>query len=96
MKRVAGFLIGAVLGGCLVFFGQRYHVLRTEDGLTTVPKMSATFRQTYVDVRGFSVSDWMENRSLMAAVLKADKGHLIQQGVADQIRHRMNRLLEGE
>ena len=40
--RFGSFLTGVIVGGILVFGSQRYHVLRAEDGIHFVPKMTAS------------------------------------------------------
>ena len=62
-RQLSTFILGIVVGGALVFFGQRYHVLRTDRGLETVPKLSSGFNDTYVDVRQFQAADWEPIRS---------------------------------
>jgi len=94
MKRLSGFLFGIVVGGGLVFGGQRYHVLRTEQGFELVPKLSADFSDCYVDVRKFGASDWAAHKSLAAAILSAKKEHIFQDSTADSVRERVSGLLD--
>ena len=53
MRQISSFLCGVMVGGALVFFAQRYHVVRTDQGFVTVPKLSSGFDETYVDVPPF-------------------------------------------
>ena len=94
MKRLSGFLIGVVVGGGLVFGAQRYHVLRTEQGLEVVPKLSADFSECYVDIRKFGASDWAEHKALAAAILSAKKEHIFHDSAADSVREKMSGLLD--
>lgn len=94
MSRIGTFLFGVIVGGCLVYSAQRFHVLRTEDGLETVPKISATFSETFVDIRGFDASDWLEHKELAAAVIRAEKQHLLKQAVADTVQKQVDRWLD--
>lgn len=93
MGRFGWLVLGVVVGGALVFGGQRYHVLRTKDGLAVVPKVSATFSETYVDVRDYGAAEWAAHRSLAAAVVQADRQDLIKEGVLDKVRGRVDGFL---
>ena len=62
------FLSGAAVGGSLVFGSLSYHFLRTEEGVQVVPKLSATFHETYIDVRNFGAGDWARHKTIVAAI----------------------------
>ena len=88
MHRLSYLLLGAILGGGGVFCAQNYHVVRSDEGYHAVPKISATFKEAYVDIRGFGVADWAEHRALAVAIVKAKKDHLIQEPAAETVRGR--------
>lgn len=94
MGRLAIFLLGAMVGGGLVYGSERYHVLRTNQGIETVPKLSASFSETYVDVRNFNATDWADHQGLAADVLRAGKEYLIKDAVVDQVRQKVDGLLK--
>ncbi|HVX64850.1 MAG TPA: hypothetical protein VHC19_29800 [Pirellulales bacterium] len=94
MGRLAIFLTGALLGGAVVYGSERYHVLRTNRGWETVPKLSASFNETYVDVREFTAADWADHQGLAADVLRAGKEDLIKAAVVDQVREKVDGLLK--
>ncbi|HEY2841536.1 MAG TPA: hypothetical protein VGJ26_20420 [Pirellulales bacterium] len=77
MRRLSTFLFGVVVGGALVFFGQRYHVVRTTSGVELIPKLSAGLVETYVDIRNFQTSDWEKHKSLHAAIVRAKKESIL-------------------
>ncbi len=93
MSRLGTFLFGVVVGGGLVFGAQRYHVVHTTQGVEFVPKLSANFSDTYVDIREYGASDWAEHKSLAAAILNAKKEHMFQDNAADSVRERISGLL---
>ena len=95
MGRFGTFLFGFVLGALTVLGSLKYHVLRTDEGMEVVPKLSATFSETYLDVRGFGVADWTEHRSLMAAVVQAKKEHLFKDAAATDLVDSFDGMLEG-
>ena len=96
--RISTFLFGCVAGGLFVFGALKYHLIKADDGMHLVPKMGATFQETYLDVRGFGAGDWSEHAEVAAALVRADKGYLITDagidslfGGAEDLLHSMNR-----
>ncbi len=91
MKTLRGFVLGVIVGGLVVFFAPRYHVLRTDEGVEVVPKVTSTFTDTYVDTREFGVSEWNDHKLVAAALVAADKSDILQdagqQGVLDGIEN---------
>ena len=86
MRRISSFIFGMMCGGALVFFAQRYHVVRTAAGFETVPKLSSGFSETYVDVRHFQAADWEKHKALAAAIVQAKKEHILTDSAGEQTR----------
>ena len=78
MKRITYLMAGMILGGLLVVISLKYHVVRTNDGFTFIPKQSNSFENAYVDVREFGLADWAEHQSLAIAIVQAKKEHILQ------------------
>lgn len=95
MTRLFYLMAGILVGGAAVVTSLKYHVLRTNEGFTMVPKQSTTLEGTYTDIRQFGVTDWVEHRTLAAAILQAKKEHLMQTSVANNWKGQVNRMLEG-
>jgi hypothetical protein len=95
MGRFGNFLIGVVVGGLVTFMALKYHVVRTADGYELVPKLSAGFSETYVDVRSFGVSDWSNHKSLVAAIVAADKQEILQNSSAESLTEGVQEMLKG-
>lgn len=93
MSSFGSFVFGAIAGGGLVYGSLTYHLLNTSEGLLLVPKLSATFSQTYVDIRGFTATDWANNRGLAAAVIRAGKENLLADAAVDTLRQSVHRFL---
>lgn len=93
MSQLKYLVLGAILGGTAVFVGLKYHVVRANDGVYLVPKLESSFAQAYVDIRGFGVSDWNDNRMLAAAIVKAKKDNLLRESAADHIADEMGSIL---
>ena len=77
MRRISVFIIGCLAGGAIMYGGLTHHLLRTSDGWELIPKSSATFDDSFVDVRKFTLSDWAEHRELVAAIVKAQKEQIL-------------------
>ena len=88
------FLSGAAVGGSLVFGSLSYHFLRTEEGLQMVPKLSATFHETYIDVRNFGASDWARHKTIVAAIVRAKKDAIFEETAVDTSHEGVTSLLK--
>lgn len=93
MSRLKYLVLGAILGGTAVFVGLKYHVVRSNDGFHLVPKLESSFAQAYVDIRGFGINEWNENRMLAAAIVKAKQDNLLRESAADHIADEMGSIL---
>ena len=51
------FLLGMVTGAVLLFVAMHYHVVRGNDGVFLVTKISNNLSDVYVDTREFGLSD---------------------------------------
>jgi hypothetical protein len=95
MGRLSNFFLGMVVGGVVMFVSLKYHVLRTTSGYELVPKLTAGFSETYVDVRTFGVSDWANHKSLVAAIVRADKKQILQGSSAESLTEGVHEMLQG-
>lgn len=94
MSRLGSFLFGAICGAIVCFTALKYHVLRTNDGYQFVPKLTANFEETYVDVRKFQVNDWNEHKALVAAIVQAGKSDLLGDSAASSLHEEAKSLLD--
>ena len=92
-SRIGAFLTGLVVGGILVFGAQKYHVLRSDDGIHLIPKMAANFSDIFIDIRAFSPNDWGNHPGVAAAVVRAGKSHLLKGAAVDSMFHSAEDLL---
>jgi hypothetical protein len=95
MERLTSFLLGVVVGAVLCFGSLKYHVVRANDGVHLVPKLSSSFGDTYVDIRKFGLSDWDQHRALAVAIVNAQKGHLLQDQASDSLRATVDNVIQG-
>ncbi len=79
------FILGFVIGGATVLGALRYHVVRAEDGVHLVPKMSATLSETYIDIRQFGTKDWSAHPAVAAALVRDGKGNLMRGAAVDSL-----------
>jgi hypothetical protein len=95
MGRFGAFLFGVLVGAGLVFGAMKYHVVRARDGVHFIPKVTSGFRDAYVDIREFQVADWQEHRHLAMALIKADRGDLMDDAATFQLRETLDGWLQG-
>lgn len=89
MGRVSTFICGMICGAGLLWGAMHYHVVRSDDGVYLVPKLSNNLKQAYVDIRGFTISDWQQNRTLAAAIIRNEKSHLLGDTSLNQFKGRI-------
>jgi hypothetical protein len=90
MSRLGSTLTGVVLGGGLVYGALNYHVLRTPEGVELVPKLSATFDETYLDVRQYGVSEWADHDLVARAIVKSGKDHILKDAATRSVQDGIN------
>lgn len=78
MRRLMSMLFGVALGGLLMFGALQYHVLRTNDGFSYVPKRNATLKDTYLDVREWSALDWSNHPDLIISMMQNGRKDVLE------------------
>ena len=91
MNRSGFFVAGLFVGVALTFVGLKYHVVRASDGVHLVPKLTADFREPYMDIREFGLSDWNNHRTLAAAIMRSNKSQIMQSNALDGISSSVGR-----
>lgn len=94
MNKFWCFACGLVLGAVLVGAAERYHFLRTREGFAAVPKLTASFADTYLDIRNFTASDWARHKTLAVDLLRSKREDLISHNVVDQVRGKVEGLVD--
>ncbi len=92
--KIWAFALGLVAGAGLVLGSQRYHVVQAADGWHLVPKASAGFSDTYVDIRGFTLTDWDSHRGLAVSLVQSDKGYLMQDSASESLRQSVQSVVD--
>jgi hypothetical protein len=85
MRRVIAVLFGMALGGGAVFGAFHYHLIRTNEGWLVVKRQKADWRDSYVDIRGWTYRDWPEHKALSHDLVAAGRGDLVARSMADQL-----------
>jgi hypothetical protein len=94
MSRIGVFFAGIILGAVGLYVSQNYHVVRAEDGMHMVPKMSSDFSDIYVDIRSFGMSDWDNHKSLAVAIVQAEKSYLLQDAAKSSFMQSVDGVLD--
>lgn len=89
------FLFGMVTGAVLLFVAMHYHVVRGNDGVFLVPKISNNLSDAYVDTREFGLSDWQDHKPLAAAIMQSGQSQLLEDSSLTSFRDTMKGLVDG-
>jgi hypothetical protein len=93
MDRLGTYLFGALSGAVLAAVVMHYSVVRGSDGWHFVAKLQPGLTEPYVDVRSFSAADWQRHPQLMAALIRADRSHLLADPTLDGMRETVGQWL---
>ncbi len=96
MNRVTSFLIGLIVGSFGVYLALKYHVVRADDGVHLVPKVEATFEDSYVDIRRYDFNDWRKHSVLVSSLTRAEKTDLMRRSAGNAIHSTVDELFKTE
>jgi hypothetical protein len=77
MFGIFKFGAGMVTGGVLAVGGMHYHVVRTEESVTFVPKRHAGLDDVYLDIREWTLTDWTNHPDFVWSLYKNERQDLI-------------------
>jgi hypothetical protein len=78
MNRFSSFVLGLVVGVLGLYLTMHFALVRASDGFHVIPKIAAKIEIPYTDIRNFKLENWQRKQSLALAILKANKGQLLQ------------------
>jgi hypothetical protein len=78
MNRVNSFVLGLFVGIAGLYMTMHFTLVRASDGYHLIPKIAAKLDLPFVDIREFKLANWQQKQSLAIAILRAKKGHLLQ------------------
>lgn len=87
------FVLGFIVGAASLYGSMCFHIVRASDGHHVFAKSGLTFRDTYVDIREFKLTDWREHVTLAEAMIKADKGSLMGNSAENTVRDAFDGLI---
>ncbi len=96
MRRLMTFFLGVLVGGGLLLAAQHYHLIRSDEGFHLVPKIESKLATTYIDIRKFTFTDWLQHSDVVTALGRADKQQLTQGAVDNSLRNATDRLFAPE
>jgi hypothetical protein len=94
MSRISSFFTGIIVGAVGLYLVMQFYFIRSNDGFHLVPKMAAKLEMPYIDIRKFTLNDWQSHQSLAVAILKANRGNLMQDSSLGSIKQAAQRTLE--
>ena len=89
------FLFGMIAGAVLLFVAMHYHVVRSNDGVFLVPKISNNLSEVYVDIRAYRLADWQQHKTLAAAIIQSDRSHLLEDASLSSFKESMHTIVDG-
>ena len=76
-RRWAILFTGIVLGSLGTWLLASYHIIRTAAERVWIPRTTAGFTDTYVDVRGWTIDEWRRHPALLHSVVRAGRRDLL-------------------
>lgn len=95
MSRISSFLLGMVAGAMLVAAAMNFHLVRSDDGILMIPKLTKGLHDPYADIREFTLDDWQQHRPLAAALVQANKSELLADSSLNNFRRSIDGVSEG-
>ena len=77
MSRIKWMFLGLVIGAGLSYGAATNYLLRTSHGFEVVPKATLSFGDSFVDTRGFGITDWSAHPELVKDITVAGKQHIL-------------------
>src|SRR5262245_29327640 len=93
MSRIWCFFLGMATGAILLHVGTLYHLVRATDGVHLIAKQPPRLGETYVDIRGYSMSDWAGHPQLASAIVQANQQQLLSSSAASSIQEAVHQAL---
>jgi hypothetical protein len=94
MGRIGSFLAGFVAGAVVLGGTMHYTVVRADDGVHVVQKLTPELRQPFVDIRQFTIEDWQNQPRLAAALMRGKQGHLLSDQQLNGFRESIGRWVD--
>ena len=89
------FFFGMICGAVLLYVAEHYHVVRGNDGVFLVSKISNNFSDIYVDTRDFTLTDWKEHKPLAAAIMKSSRADMLEDASLTGFKASVSSMVDG-
>lgn len=89
------FLYGMIAGAALMYVAMHYHVVRGNQGVFLVPKLSNNLSDVFVDTRQFELADWRQHKPLAAAIMQNNQSQLLDGASLNSFRDSIRGLVDG-
>jgi hypothetical protein len=96
MRKLLLFLFGMIVGGGLMWFAFRHHLVYAKDGLTVVSKRQASLSELYVDIRNWKPADWQAHPQLVYSLIASGRNDLINAPSSDLLREMLRKFGNAE
>ena len=87
--------MGMICGAALLFIAMHYHIVRGNEGIVLVPKISNNLADVYVDIREFDLQQWKNHKPLAAAIMKSNQAHLLEDSAHQSFGNTVRDLFDG-
>ncbi|MCA9113964.1 MAG: hypothetical protein KDA79_02685 [Planctomycetaceae bacterium] len=77
MRRIMLCLFCFALGGAAMYSAFSYHVVRTPDTVVFVPRIDNGLKDTYCDIREWTLGEWRDHPGLIRALMEDGRSDLI-------------------
>lgn len=88
------FFFGLLLGAGLMYGAMHYHLVRGEDGVFLVPKVTNQLGDVYVDIRDFTLEDWKKHKPLAAAIMKSERSEVLSDATLSGFRENVHSVVD--
>ncbi len=89
------FFFGMICGAVMLYVAMHFHIVRGNEGVFLVTKISNNLSDVYVDMRDFELSDWQQHKPLAAAMIKSNKSHLLEDASLGGFKSSVSGMVEG-
>ena len=86
MKRISIFLAGFLLGALVASVSLKFYLVRATDGYYVVPKATARWSGSYVDIRKFTLDEWRQRPELALAISQQEGTDLMSEATRQAVR----------
>ena len=84
MTRIKSAILGMLLGGACVYMFSQYHLVWAADGIVTIPRQGVSYKDAFIDARGWNGSQWAEHPELVRALVADNRAGMVVRSAADE------------